>query len=95
MTTHSQGISGLTPEALQEMADRLLQQRRPAADRIPARPAGPSTVLSTGQEGLWLVEQLGLTGTTYNEVIALRLQGSLNVEALRTSLGEWCNVMRP
>jgi len=88
VTTHPDGISRLTPEALQEMANRLLLQRRPAVDRIPTRPAGPSTTLSTAQEALWLVEQLGLMRSTYNEVTALRLQGNLNVQALRGSLEE-------
>ena len=44
--------------------------------------------LSFAQERLWLLEQLQLSGAAYNIPMALRLQGRLNVGALRRAFDE-------
>ncbi|HEY4703726.1 MAG TPA: condensation domain-containing protein, partial [Streptosporangiaceae bacterium] len=42
--------------------------------------------LSYAQERLWFLEQMGLVGAAYNVPLPLRLEGRLDVEALRASL---------
>ena len=44
--------------------------------------------LSFAQEGLWFLSQLEPTNPFYNEAVALRLHGSLNVVALEKSLNK-------
>ncbi|MBE9228589.1 amino acid adenylation domain-containing protein [Phormidium sp. LEGE 05292] len=44
--------------------------------------------VSFAQEGLWFLSQLEPTNPFYNEVLALRLQGTLNVVALEKSLNK-------
>lgn len=44
--------------------------------------------LSFAQERLWFLAQLQPNNATYNELFALRLVGSLNIEALEQSLNE-------
>jgi pristinamycin I synthase-3/4 len=42
--------------------------------------------LSFAQERLWFQDRLGLLGAAYNEPVALRFRGALDIEALRLSL---------
>jgi len=44
--------------------------------------------LSFAQERLWIIEQFEPLGGTYNMPVALRLEGELNVEAVRLALNE-------
>lgn len=88
MGTLTGKIENLSPQELQALADRLLA-KRPKAVVDDARSARPARVpLSFSQEGLWLLEKLGLGGATYNECLAVRLTGVLRIEALQRSLGE-------
>ena len=89
MSDIAQQIAALSPEKLQSLADRLLTRRAPAADeeRVPARPRPASIPLSYSQEGLWLLDRLG-TGATYNETMALRIEGALDVAVLERALSE-------
>lgn len=86
-STHN-AVSDLSPEALQALADRLLQQRKatPAA-ATSSIPEGTPVPLSYAQEALWLVERLGTATTAYNETVTLRFEGDLDVAALERSLG--------
>jgi amino acid adenylation domain-containing protein len=53
------------------------------SSKIPTGPdSGEHIPLSCAQERLWFLDQLGLTGAAYNQLIALRLCGNLDVEAL-------------
>ena len=44
--------------------------------------------LSCAQERLWFLEQTDMVGTSYNVSLSRRIEGALDVEALRASLDE-------
>ena len=70
---------------------KLLQKQSNASDTsIPQVPASlrRNLPLSFAQEGLWFLSQLEPTNPFYNEAVALRLHGSLNVVALEKSLNK-------
>ncbi|MFA6231849.1 MAG: amino acid adenylation domain-containing protein [Rhodanobacter sp.] len=52
------------------------------------QPRGARIALSFAQERLWFLEQLGLVGSAYAVPATLRLEGVLQVEALRQSFEE-------
>jgi amino acid adenylation domain-containing protein/non-ribosomal peptide synthase protein (TIGR01720 family) len=56
--------------------------------RIEARSRDADVPLSFPQERLWFLQQLGVGGSAYSEVDALRLRGRLDVAALETALSE-------
>ncbi|MFA6231852.1 MAG: amino acid adenylation domain-containing protein [Rhodanobacter sp.] len=83
-----------TKELVSDERARLLrlllaneQARQEAGRRIVARPRvqAESMPLSHAQERLWFLDQLGLAGPAYNIKVALRLEGTLDVGALRDS----------
>jgi amino acid adenylation domain-containing protein len=47
-----------------------------------------SSPLSYHQEGLWFLEELDLPGPSYNMLIPIRVEGALDVDALRTAVRE-------
>jgi amino acid adenylation domain-containing protein len=55
---------------------------------IVQRERGPSIPLSFAQERLWFLDQLGLVGAAYNITMSLRLQGSLDEQALEKCFAE-------
>ena len=57
----------------------ILNRHAPSATR-------PATIASFGQERLWVLEQLGGGAPTYNEHIAFRIRGHLDVDRLERSL---------
>jgi amino acid adenylation domain-containing protein/non-ribosomal peptide synthase protein (TIGR01720 family) len=61
---------------------------RPQAPPIRRTPREGAQPLSFSQERLWFLDQLQPGSTAYSLPLALRLTGSLNVEALRRSLEE-------
>ncbi len=70
---------------------KLLEKKSNASDTsIPQIPVllRRNLPLSFAQEGLWFLSQLEPTSPFYNEPLALRLQGSLNVVALEKSLNK-------
>jgi amino acid adenylation domain-containing protein/non-ribosomal peptide synthase protein (TIGR01720 family) len=70
---------------------KLLQKKSNASDTsIPQVPVSlrKNFPLSFAQEGLWFLSQLEPTNPFYNEPLALRLHGSLNVVALEKSLNK-------
>ena len=72
----------------QRLAERLRQATRGsrAANAIPRRPSSGPGPLSFSQEGLWLVERARPGTPLYNIAWAVRLRGTLDVEALRRAL---------
>ena len=60
-------------------------QALPSIQRAPRDRALP---LSFAQQRLWFLDQLEPNNPTYNGPLAIRLSGSLNVEALKRSLNE-------
>src|SRR6478735_1480660 len=65
---------------------RKLRQK-PSDASIPVASRESSLPLSSGQERLWVLDQLG-AGSAYNVPAALRMQGDLDVQALRAALQE-------
>jgi amino acid adenylation domain-containing protein len=75
-----------------DIADHIatVQQARPRASQRPLRPVprdGPLP-LSSAQQRLWLLEQLGLSRHAYQLLEAVRLCGPLQVAALERSFQE-------
>jgi hypothetical protein len=83
-------IAVLSPDRLQRLADRLLSRRRTRrgmhANATAVRPQ--LLPLSFAQEHLWFLHELGLSGSAYNESIALDARGALDIEVLRRSFTE-------
>ncbi len=70
---------------------QLLQKKSNVSDTsIPQIPVSlrRNLPLSFAQEGIWFLSQLEPTNPFYNEAVALRLHGSLNVVALEKSLNK-------
>ncbi|MFJ8630689.1 MupA/Atu3671 family FMN-dependent luciferase-like monooxygenase [Streptomyces sp. NPDC093568] len=86
---------GVARDALLGGLPHLDALRRRHPRRTEARPPEPAAVtiptpadapLSPGQERIWFLERLLPGRTAYNEVKAIRLDGPLDVPALRTAL---------
>ena len=61
---------------------------RPAASGASDDAVARTAPLSFAQQGLWLAERLHPGEPTYNEPVALRLTGALDVLALRRALND-------
>src|SRR2546423_94015 len=61
-------------------------QKAPGGDTIPRRAERGDVPLSFAQELLWLLDQLNPNLSIYSVPRAMRLSGSLDVEALRRVL---------
>ncbi|MFG2133721.1 MupA/Atu3671 family FMN-dependent luciferase-like monooxygenase [Streptomyces sp. NPDC048751] len=91
---------GVAPDELRASLPRLDALRRryregTTADSLPvapapapaaAEPAAEDAPLSPGQQRIWFLEHLLPGRTAYNEIKAVRLDGPLDVPALRTAL---------
>lgn len=75
---------GVAPDDLREGLPHLDALRR--TYRRTAVPAPADAPLSPGQERIWFLERLLPGRTAYNEVKAIRLEGPLDVPALRAAL---------
>ncbi|WP_167472925.1 non-ribosomal peptide synthetase [Nocardia arthritidis] len=51
-------------------------------------PRSATLPMSLTQEGLWFLEQLGVVGSAYNVVTAVRIEGALDVPVLRRAVRE-------
>src|SRR5438270_12394198 len=67
---------------------RTEQPKLTIAGRIVPKEEHEPAVLSFSQQRLWFLEQLIPNSPLYNVPIAVRLEGELNVPALKSSLGE-------
>ncbi|WP_386752912.1 amino acid adenylation domain-containing protein [Lysobacter yangpyeongensis] len=70
---------------------RLIESREPSAREATGvapkpRPKDAPPVLSFAQRRLWFIDQMGEAGAVYNIPCALRLRGTLDVEALHAAL---------
>ena len=83
-------VASLPPEQRVRLEERLLIRRAaaPADTRIPQRAAGERCPLSLAQQRLWFLDQLLPGSAAYNEPIALRLEGVLDVRSLSRTLDE-------
>jgi amino acid adenylation domain-containing protein len=87
MSNVSQRIANLSPEKLALLEQRLIKKGGSATkkQRISKRPATDACPLSFSQQRLWFVNQLD-PDSPFNISIAVRLSGTLNVEALQQAL---------
>ena len=64
------------------------EQQGVAMPALCARQRDAVVLASFAQERLWFLEQLGITGSTYNVPLALGLDGELDLSALERSVSE-------
>ncbi len=69
-----------------KLVELLAKDRKQRARPIVAGPLAEPSPLSFGQRRLWFLDRWSPGSTTYNEFVRLRLEGQLDVEALRASL---------
>ena len=69
-----------TPAAL---ARRIRSRSAPAQDALPCLPPGQPAPLSPMQRRLWVIDQLGESGSAYHICGLTKLTGSLDADALR------------
>jgi hypothetical protein len=84
------GLS-LSPERRALLARRLAEKGLAAAptdERIPRRTQSGPLPLTSAQEALWFLDQLEPDRALHNQPGAVRLVGTLDIEALRRSLDE-------
>jgi amino acid adenylation domain-containing protein len=72
--------------AKRRLLELLAVDRKQRARPIVARPLGEPAALSFGQRRLWFLDRWSPGSTAYNEFVRLRLDGPLDVEALRAGL---------
>ncbi|MEM9291678.1 MAG: amino acid adenylation domain-containing protein [Acidobacteriota bacterium] len=85
--------SRLSPEQQARLAERLQRARSIAgesaeesAPEIPRRPdLGAPVPLSYSQERLWFLEHMGVVGSAFNMLSALRFEGDLQLRALEAA----------
>src|SRR5262245_1799327 len=76
-------------ELLKRLLERERSQRESAASSITPRADSQAPVpLSFAQERLWFLDRLGQVGPAYNVTLGLKLEGSLDAQALERSFGE-------
>src|SRR5947199_6625486 len=79
---------GATVQALSQQIDQNLE-RPEHGKAAPALTRRQRTVpLSYAQEHLWFLERMGSLNGAYNQFLAVRLEGALDVRALERSLDE-------
>jgi amino acid adenylation domain-containing protein len=88
MSDFSQRISGLSPEKLKLLTQRLKQQKQKTSSGLQIRSLSRESncfPLSFAQQRLWFLDQLQPGNTAYHISQALQLKGQLNVAALKQS----------
>jgi amino acid adenylation domain-containing protein len=80
-------LAGLSP-AKRALLERMVADRRAAADMVRPRPRPERMPLSFGQERLWVMEQLAPGTSAYNVPIVLWLDGPIDDAALDRALAE-------
>src|SRR4051794_9730557 len=80
-------ISGELKEKINTLRVELARylKANEARPLLPILPRPPRLPLSFAQERLWFLHQLGMLGSAYNNPTIVRLQGVLQVQALRQS----------
>ena len=90
MSDLSERISGLSPEKLELLLKRLEKRVAPnlPPQVIPRRQIrSPRAPLAYAQERMWVLYQLDPSSSAFNISMAVRLEGNLNLAALKRALG--------
>ena len=90
MSELSERISGLSPDKLDLLMKRLEKKVAPnlPPQVIPRRPIrSPRAPLAYAQERMWVLYQLDPSSSAFNISMAVRLEGKLNITALKKALG--------
>ena len=90
MSEVAKRISGLSPEKLELLMKRLEKKVAPnfAPEVIPRRQIrSPRAPLAYAQERMWVLYQLDPSSSAFNISMAVRLEGQLNIAALKRALG--------
>lgn len=90
MSELSERISGLSPEKLELLMKRLEKKVGPnlPPQVIPRRSIrSPRAPLSYAQERMWVLYQLDPSSSAFNISMAVRLEGKLNIAALKRAFG--------
>ena len=80
-------LDGLSP-AKRALLEKLVAERKAAAEAVRPRPRPERVPLSYGQERLWVVEQLTPGTVAYNVPFAMWLDGAVNIDALDQAVRE-------
>ncbi len=88
MTDFAQRLAALSPEQRKLLTSRLARQElgRVEVAPIPRRATAEPAPLSFAQQRLWLLDQLEPGGSAYRLPMILRLNGALDLGALREAL---------
>jgi len=86
-------FDGPTVAQVAALCEHLLSARQDTTAALPTaprpevnRPAGAWGPLTPSQHSLWLLEQMHPEAAAYNEAVAMRLRGPLNIGALQAAL---------
>src|SRR5690349_2823289 len=88
-TDLQQRLKNLSPAKRARILSKLREDAaRRESQLIPKRPQEASAQLSFAQQRLWFIQQLEPNSYAYNFLLAARIKGVLNVEALTASVNE-------
>ncbi|MFL5628991.1 MAG: condensation domain-containing protein, partial [Ktedonobacteraceae bacterium] len=90
-STFLKRLADLSPTKQALLEKRLRDERQQERDRttdIPRRAQEKAAPLSFAQQRLWFMQQWEPESAVYNEVVAIRLNGPLHVEALTQAVRE-------
>src|ERR1044072_6990513 len=83
-------LKRLSPEKRAQLLKAIMDEKSSSekATKIPRRPQPDIIPLSFAQQRLWFIEKLEPGTAVFNMPTAIRLEGSLDVEALERALSE-------
>ena len=89
MSDLKQRVARLSPEKLNLLMQRMKRDDAPAQrPPIQRRPDPSAAPMSFSQQRVWFIDQLDTGSYAHNLLSAIRLEGSLNIEALRATVQE-------
>src|SRR5205823_5491818 len=82
----SEDLARLSEDKRALLVRELARRRARAASTITPRPSGEPPALSLAQQRLWFLDRMAPGQPTYNATLTFRLEGELDVTALRHAL---------